>query len=287
MMRQCIRLIAVFPSLVASGYAARQGYYDPAENLEDDFSAHTIAENFLYRLRPDHNFSAEEVRLLDLCMVLHAEHGGGNNSAFTCRVLSSSGADTYSAIAGAVCSLKGPLHGGANLQVNQMLEDIKVGVSHHDDEDELAGYLEKILRGEAGDGSGKIYGMGHAIYTLSDPRAVLLKKYAKEMCETRDSEFRKDFELLERIERLTPGVFRNYKGGAEKVICANVDFYSGLVYRMLGIPEELFTPLFAIARVSGWAAHRIEEVVTGARIIRPAYKAITLENPYIALRDRG
>lgn len=286
MMRQCIRLIAVFPSLVASGYAARQGYYDPAENLEEDYNAHTIAENFLFRLRPDHSFTEEEVRLLDLCMVLHAEHGGGNNSAFTCRVLASSGTDTYSAIAGAVSSLKGPLHGGANLKVNEMLGDIKANLSDQEDEEEIAAYLEKILNREAGDGSGKIYGMGHAIYTLSDPRAVLLKKFAREMCETRDGEFLRDFRLLERIERLSPLVFQKFRRDEEKIICANVDFYSGLVYRMLGIPEELFTPLFAIARVSGWAAHRIEEAVTGGRIIRPAYKAITLENPYIPLSQR-
>lgn len=284
MMRQCIRLIAVFPSIVASAYASQQPNYEHDETVEMN-NGRTIAENFLYRLRPDHQFTAEEARLLDLCMVLHAEHGGGNNSAFTCRVLASSGTDTYSAIAGAVNSLKGPLHGGANIKVMEMFNDVKAHIHNIADDDEIAAYLTKILRKEAGDGSGKIYGMGHAIYTISDPRAVTLKQYARELAAKQGGEALTDLALLESIERLTPKVFKDIKGDS-KIISANVDMYSGLVYQMLGIPKELFTPLFAIARVSGWAAHRIEEAVLGGRIIRPAYKAITLTNSYIPMNDR-
>ena len=283
MMRQCVRLIAVFPSIVASAYAAQQPGYSHDENMEQQ-SERTIAENFLYRLRPDHQFTAEEAELLDICMVLHAEHGGGNNSAFTCRVLASSATDTYSAISGAVNSLKGPLHGGANLKVLDMFDDIRANIRDYSDDDEIRAYLAKILRGEAGDKSGKIYGMGHAVYTVSDPRTLILKQYARQLADDRGGQIRDDFGLLCSIERLAPSVFDSHKGG--KIISANVDFYSGSVYQMLGIPRELFTPLFAIARVSGWAAHRIEEAVFGGRIIRPAYKAITLENRYVPMEDR-
>lgn len=286
MMRQCIRLIAVFPSIVASAYASQAADYIHDETMETGGSR-TIAENFLYRLRPGHRFTEKEAALLDLCMVLHAEHGGGNNSAFTCRVLASSGTDTYSAIAGAVNSLKGPLHGGANLKVMEMFEDIRAHINDPGDDDAVMAYLMRILRKEAGDGSGKIYGMGHAIYTVSDPRAVLLKKYARQLAQEQGGDVLNDFALLESIERLSPLAFDSFKGKGGKVISANVDFYSGFVYQMLGIPKELFTPLFAIARVSGWAAHRIEETVFGGRIMRPAYKAITLENSYVAMEKRG
>ncbi len=283
-MRQCIRLIAVFPSLVASSYASVHGYYSETEaNLGSD--NRSLAENFLYRLRKDHIFSPEEARLLDLCMVLHAEHGGGNNSTFTCRVLSSSGTDTYSAVAGAISSLKGPLHGGANERVCSMMQDIKTNVSCYEDENEIAAYLEKILKKEAGDKSGKIYGMGHAIYTQSDPRAVLLKQYARDLVATKSEELQREFALMERVEALSPQVFARCTG-KEKVISANVDFYSGFIYGILGIPQALFTPLFAAARISGWAAHRIEEGLTGGRIIRPAYKAIELEKPYCHMEQR-
>ncbi len=283
-MRQCIRLIAVFPSIVASAYASVNGYYSE-EAANQGSENRTLAENFLYRLRKDHKFTKEEARLLDLCMVLHAEHGGGNNSTFTCRVLSSSGTDTYSAVSGAISSLKGPLHGGANERVRAMMKDIKENVSCYEDEAELSAYLEKILKKEAGDKSGKIYGMGHAIYTQSDPRAVLLKQYAKDLVASQSAELQREFALMELVEKLSPTVFARCTG-KEKVISANVDFYSGFIYSILGIPEALFTPLFAAARISGWAAHRIEEGITGGRIIRPAYKAIELEKEYCPMNKR-
>jgi len=214
---------------------------------------------------------------------VHAEHGGGNNSAFACRVLSSSGTDTYSAIGAAIGSLKGPRHGGANIKVQEMFDCIKENVRDTHDDAEVSNFLGKILRGEANDHSGLIYGMGHAIYTLSDPRAVMLKRYARDLAEKKG--FGDDFALLESIERLTPEVFRTYKG-VDKKMCANVDLYSGLIYRMLNIPVAMYTPLFAIARVAGWCAHRIEEFCTAKRIIRPAYKCITRENTYIPLTER-
>ncbi len=283
-LRQCIRLIAVFPSIVSSAYAAVNGYYCE-DSVNEGCKNLSLAENFLYRLRKDHKYTQEEARLLDLCLVLHAEHGGGNNSTFTCRVLSSSGTDTYSAIAGGLSSLKGPLHGGANERVCSMMRDIKENVSCYEDEAEVASYLEKILKKEAGDKSGKIYGMGHAIYTQSDPRAVLLKQYARDLVATQSAELQREFALMELVEKLSPQVFARCTG-KDKVISANVDFYSGFIYSILGIPEALFTPLFAMARISGWAAHRIEEGILGGRIIRPAYKAIELEKDYCPMANR-
>ena len=215
--------------------------------------------------------------------MLHAEHGGGNNSTFAARVLSSSGTDTYSAIAAAIGALKGPLHGGANIKVMEMLEAIKAGVGDWDDDDEVTAFLEKLIRREAGDRSGKIYGMGHAVYTLSDPRAVILKRHARDLAEKKG--YGAEFRLLESVERLTPGVFARLKGN-DKALCANVDMYSGLVYRSLGINPDLFTPLFAVARMPGWCAHRIEELLTGGRIIRPAYKSLSVRQPYIPLDQR-
>ena len=216
-------------------------------------------------------------------MVIQAEHGGGNNSTFTCRTLASSGTDTYSAIAGAIGSLKGPLHGGANIKVQEMFDCIKENIRDTKDDEEIAAFLTKILRKEAGDGAGLIYGMGHAVYTKSDPRAVMLKRYAEDLAIQKG--YGDDFHLLESIERITPDLFNSYKG-THKVMCANVDLYSGLVYRMLGIPTEMYTPLFAIARVAGWCAHRIEEFQTAKKIIRPAYKFITPEQAYIPLDQR-
>ena len=284
MLRQSILLLAQFPMIVAHAYAAKVHYYDAGSLvLHWPLPGYSIAENFLHSIRRDSKFSEEEARLLDLCLVLHAEHGGGNNSAFTCRVLSSSGTDTYSAIAAAVGSLKGPKHGGANQRVSAMFEQIKQTVSDWEDDDEITACLEKILRGEAGDGSGLIYGMGHAIYTKSDPRALVLKHSARSLAEK--TGLLKELELLESIERLTPEVFHRVTG-SDKVMCANVDFYSGLVYRMLNIPEELFTPLFAIARITGWCAHRIEEVMTGGRIIRPAYKSLNQSRTYVPMAKR-
>ena len=281
---KAIALIARLPTIAAHAYAAKRHYYDdeslylhrPQEGLG-------VAENFLYSVRHDNQFTQEEARLLDLCLVLHAEHGGGNNSAFACRVLSSSGTDIYSAIAAAIGSLKGPRHGGANKKVMEMFGYIEDGVKDWRDEDEIRSYLGRILRREAGDGSGLIYGMGHAIYTLSDPRAVLLKKFAKSLAAKKG--MLDEFELYEAVERLTPEVLS--ASGQRKVVCANVDLYSGLVYKMMGIPQELYTPLFAVARVVGWCAHRIEEVfASSGRIIRPAYKAVCPDRPYTPLDQR-
>ena len=244
----------------------------------------STAEHILSTYRSDQRYTHEEAKLLDLCLVLHAEHGGGNNSAFACRVLSSSNTDIYSSIAAAVGSLKGPRHGGANKKVMEMFHHIEDEVKDWKDDDEVRAYLGKLLRKEAGDRSGLIYGMGHAIYTLSDPRAVLLKRFARQLAETKGMV--DQFELLESVERLTPGVLVDVKG-EKKVVCANIDLYSGFVYQMMGIPEELYTPLFAVARMVGWCAHRIEEVTSPAnRIIRPAYKAVAPMRTFVPLDQR-
>ena len=282
---QAIQLIARFPVIVAHAYACKRHYFDNESLVlhrpQDGLS---VAENFLCSIRPDKKFSQAEARLLDLCLVLHMDHGGGNNSAFSCRVLSSSGTDIYSAIAAAVGSLKGPRHGGANKKVMEMFGHIERDVKDWSSDDEVAAYLEKILKKEAGDRSGLIYGMGHAIYTLSDPRAVMLKRFAREVAEERG--FVEELELFERVEKLAPEVFHRVTG-QNKVMCANVDLYSGLVYKMMGIPPELYTPLFAIARIVGWCAHRVEEVYNpSGRIIRPAYKAVCPMRDYVPLENR-
>lgn len=285
MLRQSMQLLARLPIIAAQSYAFnRSHFYGDSLNIHNPQLNMSTAQNFLRIMRPDCSFTEDEAKLLDLCLVLHAEHGGGNNSAFTCRVVSSSGSDTYSAIASAICSLKGPKHGGANIKVQEMFDCIKEGVSDWNDDDEISAFLERLLLGEVGDHSGLIYGMGHAIYTLSDPRAVVLKHYAMNLA--KGTEFEREFALLESVERLSPAVFARFKQ-ADKNICANVDLYSGLVYRMLGIPTELYTPLFAIARVTGWCAHRIEEVCTGKKIIRPAYKAISKPREYMPLEFRN
>ena len=284
-LRQAVQLIARVPVIVAHAFAVKRHYYDneslylhrPQEGL-------SVAENFLYSVRHDNQFTEEEAKLLDLCLVLHAEHGGGNNSAFACRVLSSSGTDTYSAIAAAVGSLKGPRHGGANKKVMEMFSHIQENVHDWKDDDEVRAYLGALLRKEAGDRSGLIYGMGHAIYTLSDPRAVILKRFAKKLAATKG--MLDEFELYESVERLTPEVLLSVKG-EDKVVCANVDLFSGMVYKMMGIPQELYTPLFAVARMVGWCAHRIEEVYQpGNRIIRPAYKAVAPMRTFVPLDQR-
>ena len=215
--------------------------------------------------------------------MLHAEHGGGNNSTFTCRVLSSAGTDSYAAYSAAIGSLKGVRHGGANLKVCKMISEIENNVEDITDEKQVKAYLEKIINKEAGDGTGLIYGMGHAVYTLSDPRAVILKRKAKEF--SKGTEFEKEFNLIDMIERFTPELFRKIKG-VNKPLCANVDLYSGLVYKILGIPEDIFTPLFAAARIVGWSAHRMEEILTGNRIIRPAYKSVAIPKKYIPIDER-
>ena len=285
-MVQAIRLVARFPVIVAHAYAAKQHYFDKGSlYLHRPQPELSVAENFLYSVRQNNEFTPEEAHLLGLCLVLHMEHGGGNNSAFACRVLSSSGTDIYSAIAAAVGSLKGPKHGGANRQVMAMFDEIEANVKNWRDEGEVSDYIAKILRKEAGDGSGLVYGMGHAIYTLSDPRAVTLKKFAKNMAAEKG--MLEEFELYETVERLTPDLFHEITG-QEKAMCANVDMYSGLVYKMMGIPSELYTPLFAIARIVGWCAHRVEEVYNPyGRIIRPAYKAVGPKRSFVPLEERG
>jgi len=284
-MRQSIKLIARFPTMVAYGLQAKRHFFDnqslyihvPQKNL-------STAENFLYMIRPDNKYTKEEADILDLCLVLHAEHGGGNNSSFVTRVLTSSGTDTFSAIGGAVGSLKGPKHGGANAKVMGMMDDIKANVKKWDNVDEVSAYIEKIIRKEAFDKTGLVYGMGHAVYTLSDPRAEILKENARTMSKSRGRE--DEFNLYELIETLTPEIFYRVKESS-KDIGANVDFYSGFVYDMLGIPPELYTPVFAISRIVGWSAHRIEELSGQSRIIRPAYKSVVVGKPYIPMTERG
>lgn len=285
MLRQSIEIIARLPVIAANSYRVYRTYFHGKSlNIHAPKDGLTTAQNFLRISRSTKTFTEEEARLLDLCMVIQAEHGGGNNSTFSCRVLSSSGTDTYSAISAAIGSLKGPLHGGANIKVQQMFDSIRPLVNDVNDDDEVRAVLLKVLNREVGDGLGKIYGMGHAVYTKSDPRAVMLKKYAQQLAIDRG--FGDDFKLLEQIERLTPELFNEFKG-LNKPMCANVDLYSGLVYRMLDIPPEMYTPLFAVARVAGWCAHRIEETQTANKIIRPAYKCIAKPNLYIPLDKRS
>ncbi len=284
MLRQSIDIIAKLPVIAAHSYAYyRSAFYGKSLNIHRPHNDLSSSQNFLRLLRSSKQYTEEEARLLDICMIIQAEHGGGNNSTFTCRTLSSSGTDTYSAIAGAIGSLKGPLHGGANIKVQNMFDCIKENVKDVHDDDEIAAILTKILNRELGDGQGLIYGMGHAVYTKSDPRAVMLKKYAGDLA--RKNGYGDDFALLEAIERITPDLFNSFKG-TNRPMCANVDLYSGLVYRMLGIPVEMYTPLFAISRVAGWSAHRIEEFYTAKKIIRPAYKFIPNKRDYIPLEDR-
>ena len=284
-LRQSIQLAGIFPMLAVYSYHAYNHYEkDASMYIHRPDPSLSTAENFLRMLRPDMQYTPLEARVLDVALLLHAEHGGGNNSAFACRVLSSSGTDIYSSIAAAVGSLKGPRHGGANKKVMEMFGHIEAEVSDWTDDDAVRDYLGRLLRKEAGDRSGLIYGMGHAIYTLSDPRAVLLKRFARSLAETKG--MLDEFELFERVERLTPEVLRTVKG-EEKVVCANVDLFSGLVYKMMGIPMELYTPLFAVARMVGWCAHRIEEVCQPAnRIIRPAYKAVAPMRAFVPLDQR-
>lgn len=283
-LKVAISLIAKLPIIMVNAYQVKRKHFDnqtlymhPLRHEEK------TAETILSMLRPDREYSQEEAHLLDTMLMLHAEHGGGNNSTFTTRVLTSSGTDAYSAYSSAICSLKGPKHGGANIKVSAMLEDFKTNVKHWDNEDEVSDYIRKVIRKEAGDGSGLIYGMGHAVYTLSDPRAVILKKKAFKLAKGKEIEA--EFHLLDTIERMTPIIMKEEKG-SEKTFCANVDMYSGLVYRMLKIPEELYTPLFAVSRMAGWSAHRMEELMTGKRIIRPAYKALPKKQAYVPISDR-
>ena len=283
-LRQCLELIALFPVLSVYGYQAYSHYHEgkslfihqPMENL-------STAENILHLLRPDGKYTQLEARILDLALVLQAEHGGGNNSTFTTHVVSSSGTDTYSVVAASLGSLKGPKHGGANIKVVQMLENIKENLKDWTDEDEIRTYLRKLLAGEAFDHSGLIYGMGHAVYSLSDPRADVFKGFVKQLSEAKG--YDREYGLYERIERIAPEVISE-KRKIYKGVSANVDFYSGFVYHMLGLPQELYTPIFAIARIAGWSAHRIEELINAGKIIRPAYKPIAPHRDYKSMSER-
>ena len=283
-LRQGISLIAKFPVIVAYSYRIYlEEFKHKSLIIHRNKKDYMTAENFLHLIRDDSKFSPVEAKLLDISLILHADHGGGNNSTFTTRVVSSSGTDTYSAIAAAVGSLKGPLHGGANLYVMNMMDDIKANVKDWSNEKELKEYIYKILNKKAGDRSGKIYGFGHAVYTLSDPRAKILKKYAKELAEEKGR--MEEYNLYNLLEKVVPEVFYEVKG-RKKIISPNVDFYSGFVYDCLGIPRELYTPIFAMGRIAGWIAHRIEELLVSRRIIRPAYKNVTPKKPYIPLEKR-
>jgi citrate synthase len=284
LLRQSIELIARFPTLVAYAFQAKSHYYGGKSlYIHKPKPELSTAENFLYMTRPDSKYTKSEAELLDLALVLHAEHGGGNNSAFATRVVSSTGTDAYSAIAAAVGSLKGPKHGGANNKVIDMMENIKAGISNWEDKDEVENYLKKILRKEAYDGSGLIYGVGHAVYTLSDPRSILLKERAKVLAGEKGKS--KEFNLYLTIEELAPKVFAEVKGSS-KDISANVDFYSGFVYGMMNIPPELYTPIFAAARIVGWCAHMMEEMICVQKIIRPAYKSIVKGKQYVPINER-
>lgn len=283
-LRQSIQLIAQLPTIMSYAYQIKRRYYDnESMYIHQIDRSYGTAQSILNFLREDRQFTDEEAKLLDLCLIIHAEHGGGNNSTFVTRALTSSGTDTYSAIAGGIGSLKGPRHGGANIKVSQMIDNFKENVKDINDRGQVADYLEKIIRKEANDRTGLVYGMGHAVYTLSDPRALILKTKAGEFA--KGTEFEKEYRLIELIEELTPIEFEKVKG-SKKRICANVDLYSGLIYKMLGIPSEVFTPLFAVARIAGWSAHRIEELETGGRIIRPAYKSVSLPHNYTPIKDR-
>ncbi|WP_394960602.1 citrate synthase [Candidatus Allofournierella merdavium] len=283
LLEQSISLIAGLPTIMVNAYQIKRRIYDhQSMYFHMPTPGQSTAEHILATYRADQKFTHEEAKLLDLCLVLHADHGGGNNSAFTCRVLSSSGTDTYSAIAAAIGSLKGPKHGGANLKVMEQLGQIQAGVQNHADEDEVREFLRKIIRRQEGDGSGLIYGMGHAVYTLSDPRAVILRQKARDLA--MEKGFEDEFNLLCLVERLGPQVFAEEKGN--KTVCANVDLFSGLIYKMLGIGPDLYTPLFAISRIPGWCAHRVEEVMFANRIIRPAYKYLGVRQKYKTLEER-
>ena len=283
-LRQSIQLAGIFPMLAVYSYHAYNHYEkDASMYIHRPDPSLSTAENFLRMLRPDMQYTPLEARVLDVALLLHAEHGGGNNSTFTTRVVTSSGTDTYSAIAAGIGALKGPKHGGANLMVNRQLQDILKHVENPEDDDEVREYLRRILRKQAGDGSGLIYGMGHAVYTISDPREVILKQRARHLAYEKG--FEEEYNMLCSIERLAPGIFAEEKGST-KPVCANVDLFSGLIYHMLGISEDLYTPLFAIARVPGWCAHRVEEVIFANRIIRPAYKYLGVRQKYKPIEER-
>ncbi|WP_444658115.1 citrate/2-methylcitrate synthase [Caproiciproducens sp. R2] len=284
-LRQCLEMIALFPQLAVYGYQAYAHDMDPNYSffIHAPKQELSVAENILYMLRIDNQYTALEARILDLALVLHAEHGGGNNSSFTTHVVASSGTDAYSVIAAALSSLKGPKHGGANIKVVMMFEDMKQNIDDWEDEDKVADYLSRLLNKQAFDRAGLIYGMGHAVYSLSDPRANIFKKFVRSLSEEKG--LTKEYKLYSLVERLAPEVIgrerKTYKG-----VSANIDFYSGFVYHMLGLPPELFTPVFAMARISGWSAHLLEELINVGKIIRPAYKSISAHREYVPLHER-
>lgn len=283
-LRQCLQLVALFPMFSIYGYQTSLYFHEGKSFfLHPPKQEYSTAENILHMLRPDSKFTPLEAQILDIALVLHAEHGGGNNSTFTDHVVTSSGTDTYAAISAALGSLKGPRHGGANKKVSLMFEDMKKNVRDWEDEDEVSMYLTALLNRNAFDKSGLIYGMGHAVYSISDPRARTLQRFVKKLAEEKG--MLKELALYNMVEELAPKVIANerhiYKG-----VSANIDFYSGLVYSMLGLPLELYTPLFAIGRIAGWSAHRLEELVNAGRIIRPAYKAVAKHRPYVPMDER-
>lgn len=284
-LRQSLQLIAQMPTIMNSAYQVkRRAFYNKTMFLHPIRKDQSTAEYILNQLRADKQFTREEAKLLDICLMLHADHGGGNNSTFSTRVLTSSGTDTYSAITAGFGSLKGPRHGGANIRVAEQMNEIMAALPDSTDPAQVKDYLVKIMNKEAGDKTGLVYGMGHAVYTKSDPRAVILKENARKLAYEKGYE--KEFRTLENIEILTPQVFSELKG-VEKVMCANVDLYSGLVYKVLGIPEDLYTPLFATARIAGWCAHRLEELTSGGKIMRPAYKSVSHSRKFVDLSHRS
>ncbi len=282
-LRQSVTMIASLPTIMVNAYQVKRRVYDrQSMYFHMPQAGQSTAEHILSTYRADQQYTHAEAKLLDLCLVLHADHGGGNNSTFACRVLSSTGTDTYSAIAAGIGSLKGPKHGGANIKVMEMLDTIKENVNNYDDDTEIKEFLRRLIRRQAGDRSGLIYGVGHAVYTKNDPRAIILRTNAEPLAIEKG--FGDDFKLLHAVERLAPEVFAEEKG--KKDICANVDLYSGLIYRMLGLSVDLYTPLFAISRIPGWCAHRVEEVVFANRIMRPAYKYLGVRQHYISMEER-
>jgi len=286
-MKQSIDLIAKFPSIIAYAYhTMNHNVYGNSLHIRIPKKGKSLAENFLYMMKGTKGYTELDVRILDLCLILHAEHGGGNNSTFTTRVTSSSETDTYSSIAAAIGSLKGPLHGGANLQVDDQFKHLKKSIKNWKNRDEIKNYLMRILNKEVYNKKGLIYGIGHAVYTISDPRAVLLKEMARQLAEEKNRVA--EFDFLETIEELAVESFMEFKGNSVgKSVCANVDFYSGFVYEMIGLPQEIYTPLFAMSRIAGWAAHRIEELnFSSKRIIRPAYKNVAPAIKYTSIKKR-
>ncbi|MBQ8980391.1 MAG: citrate/2-methylcitrate synthase [Eubacterium sp.] len=283
-LRQSLQLLSQFPSIMNTAYQVkRRAFYNKSMYLHPVVKNISTAEYILRQIRPDKKYTQEEAHLLDICLMLHADHGGGNNSTFATRVLTSSGTDTYSAIAAGLGALKGPRHGGANIKVSQQMDYILENCADPTDEGQMRDMLAKILNKEANDKSGLVYGMGHAVYTKSDPRAVILRDNAKKLAY--EHGFEKEYRTLRNIEKLTPEVFAELKG-VDKAMCANVDLYSGLVYRVLGIPGDLYTPLFATARIAGWSAHRLEEITTSGRIMRPAYKSVSKPREFVPIDKR-